>query len=105
MNGGNLEISKHTWKLIDWTIGGIGLICIYLAPSNFFEPNLYEPSLYSSPYKIPQRIVGLFLIYCFLSIIYWVINKKINMVVHYSIIIAIYIAITILYVIAVQSGI
>ncbi|MFR3498004.1 MAG: hypothetical protein ACLTT7_03145 [Paraclostridium bifermentans] len=98
-------MSKHTWKLIDWIIGGIGLICIYLSPSNFFEPNLYEPSLYSSPYKIPQRIVGLFLIYCFLSIIYWVINKKTNMVVHYSIIIAIYIAITILYVIAVQSGI
>lgn len=99
-------MSKYThWKLIDWIIGGIGLICIYLEPSNFFEPNLYEPSLYSSPYNIPQRIVGLFLIYCFLSIIYWVINKKTNMVVHYSVIIAIYIAITILYVIAVQSGI
>lgn len=98
-------MSKHIWKLIDWIIGGFGLTCIYLAPSNFFEPNLYEPSLYSSPYNIPQRIVGIFLIYCFLSVIYWVIKKKINMVVHYSLIIAIYIAITVLYVIAVQSGI
>lgn len=98
-------MSKHIWKLIDWIIGGFGLIFIYLAPSKFFEPNLYDPSLYSSPYNIPQRIVGLFLIYCFLSVIYWVIKKKINMVVHYSLIIAIYIAITVLYVIAVQSGI
>lgn len=99
-------MSKYTyWKLIDWIIGGIGLLCIIFAPSKFFEPNLYEPSLYSNPYMIPQRIVGAFLIYCFLSGIYWVINKKINMVVHYSLIIAIYIAITILYVIAVQSGI
>ena len=94
-------MSKYTyWKLIDWIIGGIGLLCIIFAPSKFFEP-----SLYSNPYMIPQRIVGAFLIYCFLSGIYWVINKKINMVVHYSLIIAIYIAITILYVIAVQSGI
>lgn len=99
-------MSKYTyWKLIDWIIGGIGLLCIIFEPSKFFEPNLYEPSLYSNPYMIPQRIVGAFLIYCFLSGIYWVINKKINMVVHYSLIIAIYIAITILYVIAVQSGI
>lgn len=94
-------MSKHThWKLIDWIIGGLGLIFIISEPSN-----LYEPSLYSSPYKIPQRIVGLFLIYCFLSVIYWLLNKKINMVVHYSLIIAIYIAIAVLYVIAVQSGI
>ena len=99
-------MSKYTyWKLIDWIIGGIGLLCIIFEPSKFFEPNLYEPSLYSNPYMIPQRIVGAFLIYCFLSGIYWVINKKINMVVHYSLIIAIYIAITILYVIAVKSGI
>lgn len=70
-----------------------------------FEPNLYEPSLYSAPYNIPQRVVGIFLIYCFLSVIYWIIKKKINMVVHYSLIITIYIAITVLYVIAVQSGI
>lgn len=98
-------MSKYTYlKLINWIIGGIGLICIMFAPSKFFEPNLYEPSLYSNPYKIPQRIVGIFLIYCFLSGIYWLINKKINMVVHYSLIIAMYIAITILYVIACNSG-
>lgn len=99
-------MSKYTyWKLIDWIIGGIGLLCIIFEPSKFFEPNLYEPSLYSNPYMIPQRIVGAFLIYCFLSGIYWITNKKINMVLHYSLIIAIYIAITILYVIAVKSGI
>lgn len=54
---------------------------------------------------MPQRVVGIFLIYYFLSVIYWLRKKKINMVVHYSLIIAIYIAITVLYVIAVQSGI
>ncbi|MCU9815806.1 hypothetical protein [Paraclostridium sp. AKS73] len=98
-------MNKHIWNLIDWIIGEFGLIFIISEPSKFFEPNLYEPNLYSSPYNIPQRIVGLFLIYCFLSVIYWVIKKKINMVVHYSLIIAIYIAIAVLYLIAVQSGI
>lgn len=98
-------MSKHTWNIIDWIIGGLGLIFIISEPSKFFEPNLYEPSLYSAPYNIPQKVVGIFLIYCFLSVIYLIIKKKINMVVHYSLIITIYIAITVLYVIAVQSGI
>jgi hypothetical protein len=93
-------MSKYKdWKMLDWIIGGIGIICIISEPTRFFEP-----SLYSNPYKIPQMVVGVFLIYCFLSVIYWIINKKINMAIHYFLIVAIYIAITILYVVAVNSG-
>ena len=98
-------MSKYTyWKLLDWIIGIVGLIFIILEPSAFFEPNLYEMSLYHTPYMIPQRIVGIFLTYCCLSLIYRALNKKINWVIHYSLIIIPYIALTILYIIAIKSG-
>ena len=91
-------MSKY-WKHLDWIIGGIVTI-FYL-----YAPMLFEQYSYSSPYKIPIIVVVVFLIYCFLSGIYWMMNKKLNMVFHYCLIIGIYLLATItIMVIAAYKG-
>lgn len=94
-----------SWKILELFIGVLGISFIISEPSQFYEPNLYEMSIYHTPYMIPQIIVGIFLAYCFLLLINSARNKKIGLVVYYSFIIIPYILITILYITIVNSGI
>lgn len=70
-------MSKYR-KLIDWVIGLIVTIFFLYVPSYFFVINPYI-----NPYKIPMIVLGSFLAYCILSIIYWTINKNMKLAVHY----------------------
>jgi len=102
-------MSKYTyWKLLDWIIAGIIAISFFEVPGWFLKhkpDNLpIKGTVYGYPYNIPIMIAGVFLIYCFLSGVYWLINKKIHMVVHYCLVASICIAIAMLYVIAYNSG-
>ena len=83
-----LEMSNF-WKLLDWIIGGIVTI-FYL-----YTPMLFEQYGFYSPFMIPEIVVGLFLIYCFISGIYWSINKNFKIILHYILIILIYICLAI----------
>lgn len=75
-------------RIINWIIGGVVTLFFLFGPMWFFDQNPY-----SNPYKIPMRVVYLFLIYCLLSGIYWIRNKKIKIAFHYFLIVAVYIAI------------
>ncbi|MBS6509862.1 MAG: hypothetical protein KH369_16790 [Paraclostridium bifermentans] len=83
------------WKMLDWIIAGIVAISFVSVPDWLLEYNSYT---------IPIILASIFLIYCFLSGLYWAIHKKINMVIHYSLIVTLYITIATLYVIACNSG-
>lgn len=103
-------MSKYTyWKILDWIIAGIVAISFLEVPGWFLKHNPDNlpkiGTVYGYPYNIPIMIAGVFLIYCFLSGVYWIKNKKINMVVHYCLIATMYITITMLYVIAYNSGV
>ncbi|TAN64561.1 hypothetical protein WS9_013775 [Paraclostridium sordellii 8483] len=82
-------------KMLNWIIAGIVAMSFVSVPDWLLEYNSYT---------IPIILAIIFLIYCFLSGLYWAIHKKINMVIHYSLIITLYLAIAILYVIASNSG-
>lgn len=101
-------IKHEDWKMLDWIITGIVAISFLEVPGWFLKHNPYNlpimVTVYDYPYNIPIMIAGAFLIYCFLSGVYWIINKKLNMVVHYCLVATIYITITMLYVIAYNSG-
>lgn len=73
-------MSKYR-KLIDWVIGLIVTIFFLYGPSYFFVINPYV-----NPYKIPVIVLGSFLSYCILSIIYWTTNTNIKLAVHYILI-------------------
>lgn len=103
-------MSKYKdWKMIDWIIVGFVGISFIEIPDWILEHNLYKLSttvtVYDYPYNIPIIVAGVFLIYCFLSGVYWIKNKKINMVVHYCLLATMYITLAMLYVIAYNSGI
>lgn len=83
------------WKMLDWIIAGIVAISFVSVPDWLLEYNSYT---------IPIILASIFLIYCFLSGLYWAIHKKINMAIHYSLIVTLYITIATLYVIACNSG-
>ncbi|MBS6022696.1 MAG: hypothetical protein KIB00_01295 [Paeniclostridium sordellii] len=77
------------WKLLDWIIGGIVTI--------FF---LYSPMLsgrYGNIYIFytSLTILGVFLIYCFSSGIYWMVKKNFKITLHYILIVTIYICFSI----------
>lgn len=97
------------WKMIDWIIAGILAFSSVTLPNWIIDQHLYKLPImatgYDYPYNIPIIVAGIFLIYCFLSLIYWIINKNINMVIHYCLIAIIYITIPMLYVIAHNSGV
>lgn len=61
-------------------------------------------TVYDYAYNTPIIIAGVFLAYCFLGGVYWIINKKINRVVHYCLVAILYITMAMLYVIAYNSG-
>lgn len=94
--------------MIDWIITGIVAISFLSVPDWVLEHNQYKlpimVTVYDYPYNIPIMIAGVFLIYCFLSGAYWIINKKIPMVVHYCLTATVCITITMLYIIAYNSG-
>ncbi|WP_373598685.1 hypothetical protein [Paraclostridium bifermentans] len=90
-------MSKYNdWKMIDWIIAGVIALTFISIPDWVVE---------HSSYTIPLVLLSVFLIYCFLSVVYWIIHKKINMVVHYCLIITIYSALISLYIIACNSGV
>ena len=97
-------MSKYKdWKMIDWIIVGfVGISFIEIPEHLDILPTMV--AVYDYPYNIPIIIAGLFLIYCFLSGVYWIKNKKINMVVHYCLLATMYITFVMLYVIAYESG-
>ena len=102
-------MSKYKdWKMMDWIVLGFVGISFIVVPDFILDHNLYElptmATVYDYPYNIP--IIGscIFLIYCLLSGVYWIKNKKINMVIHYCLLATIYIIIPMLYVIAHNSG-
>lgn len=96
------------WKMIDWIIAGFVIISFVEVPDWILEHNLYKlptmVTVYDYPYNIPIIEAGIFLIYCFLLGVYWIKNKKINMVIHYCLLATIYITLAMLYVIAYNSG-
>ncbi|CEP83772.1 hypothetical protein [Paraclostridium sordellii] len=103
-------MSKYKdWKMIDWIVLGFVGISFIVVPDFILDHNLYElptmATVYDYPYNIP--IIGscIFLIYCLLSGVYWIKNKKINMVIHYCLLSTIYIILPMLYIIAYNSGI
>ena len=98
-------MSKYKdWKMIDWIIVGfVGISFIEIPEHLYTLPTMV--TVYDYPYNIPIIIAGVFLIYCFLSVIYWIINKNINMVIHYCLIAITYITIPMLYVIVYNSGV
>ena len=91
-------MSKYL-KLINWIIGGVITIFFLYAPMLSMQYGCFF--LYTS-----SRIVaGIFLIYCLLSAIYWVINKKFKLVIHYCLIVPTYILFSIIiFVIAASRG-
>ncbi|MDK2565083.1 hypothetical protein QOZ84_16250 [Romboutsia sedimentorum] len=99
-------MSKYKdWKTLDWIITGIVAISFLLVPDWLVEHNTsIMVTVYDYPYNIPIMIAGVFLIYCFLSGVYWIVNKKIHMVVHYCLIATACITITMVYIIAYNSG-
>lgn len=102
-------MSKYKdWKMIDWIVLGFVGISFTVVPDFILDHNLYElptmATVYDYPYNIPIIGSGIFLIYCLLSVVYWIKNKKINMVIHYCLLATIYIIIPMLYVIAHNSG-
>lgn len=80
---------KH-WKLIDWIIGGIVTVLFLYGPVWFFEhiPNI-------DPFKIPIWVAFVYILYCTLLAIYWIINKNFKMAFHYALIITMYVGFTI----------
>lgn len=103
-------MSKYKdWKMIDWIVLGFVGISFIVVPDFILDHNLYElptmATVYDYPYNIP--IIGscIFLIYCLLSGVYWIKNKKINMAIHYCLLSTIYIILPMLYIIAYNSGI
>ncbi|MGX4599027.1 hypothetical protein [Faecalimicrobium sp. JNUCC 81] len=72
-------------RIINWIIGGVVTLFFLFGPMWFFDQNPY-----SNPYKIPVRVVYLFLIYCVLSSAYWIMHKKSNMIFHYLLIVIVY---------------
>lgn len=97
------------WKIIDWIIIGFVGISFISVPDWILEHNLYNlptmVTVYDYPYNIPIIIAGMFLIYCFLLVVYWIKNKKTNMVVHYCLLATMYIIFATIYIIAYNSGI
>ena len=71
-------MSKYKdWKMIDWIIVGfVGISFIEIPEHLDILPTMV--AVYDYPYNIPIIIAGVFLIYCFLSGVYWIKNKKIN---------------------------
>ncbi|WP_270507113.1 hypothetical protein [Paraclostridium sordellii] len=91
-------MSKYL-KLLNWVSGGIITIFFLYGPMLSVQ---YECSLISKSSRI---VTIVFLLYCLLSAIYWLINKKLNLVVHYSLILTIYIGLSfILFIIAASIG-
>ncbi len=85
--------------LINWILGGI--ITVFF----LYGPMLSEQYECFSIYTISRISTVLFLIYCLLSVIYWIINKKLKLVVHYCLILALYIGGSfILFIIAASIG-
>lgn len=101
-------IKYNDWKMIDWIIAGIVAISFLEIPDWFLKNKPYTiptmATVYDYPYNTPIIIVGVFLIYCFLAGVYWIINKKINRVVHYCLVATLYISMVMLYIIAYNSG-
>ncbi|CEO20419.1 Uncharacterised protein [[Clostridium] sordellii] len=95
--------------MIDRIIVGFVGISFTVVPDFILDHNLYEiptmATIYDYPYNIPIIESDIFLIYCLLSGVYWIKNKKINMVIHYCLLATIYIILPMLYVIAYNSGI
>lgn len=86
-------------KLINWVLGGI--VTIFF----LYGPMLSEQYGCFFIYKSSRIVTIVFLIYCLISAIYWLINKKLNLAVHYFLILAIYIVFSfILFIIAVSIG-
>lgn len=99
-------MSKYKdWKMIDWIITGIVAISFLSVPDGLIKDNSSTMvTVFDYPDNIPIIIAGVFLIYCFLSGAYWIINKKIPMVIHYCLTATVCITITMLYIIAYNSG-
>lgn len=101
-------IEYNDWKMIDWIIAGIVAISFLEIPDWFLRNKPYTIStvatVYDYPDNIPIIIAGVFLIYYFLSGVYWIINKKINRVVHHCLVATLYISMVVLYIIAYNSG-
>lgn len=91
-------MSKYL-KLINWIIGGI--VTIFF----LYGPMLSEQYGCFLIYTSSQVVAGLFLIYCLFSAIYWIVNKNLNLVIHYCLIVGIYILFSfLLFIIAVSIG-
>lgn len=85
-------------KLTNWITGGIVTLFFLYGPMLSVQYDFFL--LYTS-----SRILAcLFLIYCLLSVIYWIRNKNYNLVIHYCLIVGIYILFSItLFIIAVTN--
>ncbi|GAA0106588.1 hypothetical protein UT300013_32120 [Paraclostridium sordellii] len=86
------------WKMINWIIEGIVLMSFILIPNWIYDQTHIR-------YNIPIILSSIFLMYCFLSIAFFIKNKKINMVIHYCLVIVTCTSIIALYIIAYQSGV
>ncbi|MBO3445746.1 hypothetical protein [Clostridium sp. CCUG 7971] len=86
-------------RIINWIIGGIITILYLYGPMWSMQYN------FSSLSEISRIVASVFLIYCLISGIYWIKNKKTKMAFHYFLIVAVYIAIAFtIFIIAVHRG-
>lgn len=74
-------MSKYKdWKMTDWIALGFVGISFIVIPDFILDHNWYElptmATVYDYPYNIPIIESGIFLIYCSLSGVYWIKNKK-----------------------------
>lgn len=83
-------MSKYS-KLINWILGGFITIFFLYGPMLSEQYNCFF--LYTSS----RILAGLFLIYCLLSSIYWIRNKNLKLVIHYSIIVGLYILLSFMF--------
>ena len=86
-------------KLLNWIIGGIVTLFFLYGPMLSFQYDCFF--IYTSS----RILAGLFLMYCLFSVIYWIINKNFNLVIHYCLIVGIYTLFSIsLFIIAISIG-